>query len=289
LYATGHRNFRFQAIILLVLALLLIYPIKAQNETKKWYFGNGAGLDFSLNPPTLIANSSMTVAEGCVSIADASGSTLFYSDGNTIWDKTNAVMANGTGILGGNTPSQCGVVIQAPNNSNLYYFFTVPDIVQNFGFRYSLVDISLASGNGSVTVKNSLVFSGNLTEKISATKHCNGIDYWIIVHESNSNTFRSYLLTSAGISTCVVSNSGTVYSYDVGCMKISPNGKKIGVAFISPGFEILDFDNATGVINNSLFLSSVPNLSASAYGVEFSPDGSKLYGSIRNSSFQIWQ
>ena len=46
--------------------------------------------------------------------------------------------------------------------------------------------------------------------------------------------------------------------------------------------ELFDFDNATGVVSNSLPLEySVPNGTNSAfgYGVEFSPDGTKLFAS----------
>src|SRR5204863_2535805 len=41
------------------------------------------------------------------------------------------------------------------------------------------------------------------------------------------------------------------------------------------GFELYDFDNTTGIVSNPLLLGNTNY----AYGVEFSPDGSKLYGS----------
>ena len=65
----------------------------AQNETKKWFFGNGAGIDFSTTPPTTLTTGQITTTNGCASMADASGNLLFYTNGITVWNQTHAVMA----------------------------------------------------------------------------------------------------------------------------------------------------------------------------------------------------
>lgn len=48
------------------------------------------------------------------------------------------------------------------------------------------------------------------------------------------------------------------------------------------GFELYDFDNTTGVVSNSLGLA-ISNFTLNnwwgGYGCEFSPDGTKFYGS----------
>ena len=96
------------------------------------------------------------------------------------------------------------------------------------------------------------------------------------------HTFRANLVTASGVNTVgVLSTTGssitTVYEA-IGCMKFSPNGKKVAVAINqnSPisSFELYDFDNSTGAVSNSLSLGAF----SYAYGCEFSPDGSKLYG-----------
>src|SRR6185436_19255744 len=86
----------------------------SQNENKKWYFGNHAGLDFSTTPPTILTGS-MYSPEGCSSIADAAGNLLFYTDGIQVWTSTHAIMAGPGGNLHGN-PSSCqsGVIVQNP-------------------------------------------------------------------------------------------------------------------------------------------------------------------------------
>lgn len=256
----------------------------AQNENKKWYFGGNAGLDFMTNPPTILSNSSMSVNEGCSSISDSNGSLLFYTDGVTIWNQSHMVMANGTSLFGGSTSSQSSLIIKQPNQANIYYVFTLQGGGGGGGLRYSIVDMSLALGQGSVTIKNATLYPSPCLEKLTNTIHCNGVDNWIVIHEYQSNNFRSFLLTSAGINTtAVVSSVGANYNtggYLFGCMKLSPNGKKIGLAFsdLINQVHLFDFDNSTGVITNPLILGPCPF----PYGCEFSPDGTKLYAASWN-------
>ncbi|MBL7911623.1 MAG: gliding motility-associated C-terminal domain-containing protein [Bacteroidia bacterium] len=258
--------------------------VSSQNETSKWYFGNKAALDFMSGPPTPMFNSAMIAGEGSASIADGSGNLLFYANALTIYNKLHVPMANGTGMAGGSS-TQPVLIIKQPGSSSLYYVFHQAGLsfLNNVGLSYSIVDMSLASGNGSVTVKNSHLFGNTTTnlmsEKLTATKHCNGVDIWILTHEFFNNNFQAYLLSSSGLNiNPVISSVGTIHSNWthgwMGQMKVSPNGKKIAVCVPQQVFEIFDFNSANGIVSNPLTLSS-------SYGLgycEFSPDNSKLYG-----------
>jgi gliding motility-associated-like protein len=284
--------------ILIAVFLLLNSILSSQNQTAKWYFGGQAGLDFMTNPPTILTNGAMNILEGCASISNAAGNLLFYTDGITIWTQAHTVMGNGGGLTGSNTPSQSSIIVKQPGNPNLYFVFTVSGFGLSSGCHYSIVDMSLAAGMGSVTVKNVPVYTSSVGEKITGTKHCNGVDYWILIRDWQINqnfnpNFRAYQLTAAGLNTvAVVSPLGLNIQgqnwYDIGCMKISPNGKKLGVASYNnninnqiPVFSVYDFDNSTGVVSNPLALMNFNNQSYSyGYGCEFSPDGTKFYGSM---------
>ncbi len=258
----------------LLFILLTASVIYCQNETKRWHFGNYAALNFMSSPPAILASSSMSVTEGCSSIADASGNLLFYTNGNTVWNQSNAVMANGTALSGSNTPTQSSVIVKKPGSNGIYYIFTVGGVTVSPGLCYSIVNMSLSAGMGSVTAKNTVLYIQGCKEKIAATKHCNGTDVWIVVVDAATNNFRSYLLTSAGITMPpVISFAGPTASHFAGCMKLSPNGKKLGNVHPSGIVELYDFDNSSGSISNQLVLES----NAGAYGCEFSPDGSKFY------------
>lgn len=256
----------------------------SQNETNNWYFGYQAGLSFSTSPPSVLSNGAMNAQEGCASISDASGNLLFYSNGISVWNNSHTLMANGNGLLGNVSATQGALIVKQPKSTSLYYLFTLDQLGNGNGLRYSIIDMSLAAGSGSISVKNNLLYTPSC-EKLAAARHCNGNDVWIISHDYNSAQFRVFLLTSAGLSTTtVVSNIGSVISNSInscGYLKVSANGRKIGLAIMAytlnaGRFEVYDFDNTNGLISNSLTLST----SDYPYGCEFSPDGSKFYGSI---------
>jgi hypothetical protein len=284
----------------LVCCLFIQLISTSQNETAKWYFGYGSALDFMTSPPTLLTNSAMHVDEGCASISDNNGNVLFYTDGMTIYNKQHLVMANGNGLLGGHTPTQSSLILKQPGSNFLYYVFTVHGNTWAPGLHYTLVDMSLAAGNGSVVAKNVNIYPGGIYEKITAARHCNGTDYWVVVRDFSaidtnfSENFRAFQFSSSGISATPVTSFFTYTSnfHVVGGMRISPNGKKLACANYNYSisdmtFELYDFDSSTGVVSNSValqtsFMNNVNSFFASGYGVEFSPDGTKLYGSLAN-------
>lgn len=272
-----------------MLCLLGFSNLQSQNETSQWYFGAKAGLDFLTNPPTIILNSSLPALEGCTSISDADGGILFYTRGDTVYNKNNNVMLNGTGLFGNPSSTQSSLIVKRPGSNHEYFLFTI-GLTQGTGLRYSTIDMSLASGNGSVTAKNIPLYTHNPAEKLSGVRHCNGTDVWVMMHDSLNN-FRSYLVTNAGVNpSATVSTIGTTYfpanvASIVGHMKFSPNGKKLAVVLstgsptIPAKLELYDFDSSTGLLSNLQTLTIAPN----AYGCEFSPDGTKLYSGTTGS------
>lgn len=259
------------------LASLVVFStfLFSQNETNKWYFGLPAGLDFMTNPPAILSNGVLSTQEGCASVADAAGNLLFYTGGSTIRNSQHLVMANGFGLTGNTSSTQSALIIKKPGSNTIYYVFTAPVGAGNV--NYSTVDMTLAAGLGSVTTLNTTLFSGS-TERLTAARHCNGTDIWVITHDTTRN-FKCFLVTASGVNSNAINTSigtsHTGYGNWVGYMKPSPNGKKLAVCVgDSSGFELYDFDASTGVVSNSLVLA----VANRAYGVEFSPDGTKLYG-----------
>jgi hypothetical protein len=134
----------------LFICLLIAFALGAQNENVNWYFGSYAGLNFSTNPPTILNNSAMYSSEGCAAVSDGVGNLLFYTDGITIWNKNHQIMANGTGLMGHPSAAQSGLVLKQPGNPNLYYVFTVDVAGGINGLRYTIVNMALAAGMGSI-------------------------------------------------------------------------------------------------------------------------------------------
>lgn len=241
------------------------------------------------NPPSVIPGSAMFAIEGSSSIADAAGNLLFYTNGMFVYNQANFFMANGSGLFGGNTPVQPCVILKQPGSATLYYIFTVDGNGFAQGHNYSIVDMSLAAGMGSVTVLNSPLYNNTCVERITATRQCNGVDFWVLGRDRTLpvNNFRAYSLTSAGANPVpVISSIGSLGSNGIGgSMKLSPNGRKL-LEVSSPGSVFLyDFDNSTGVVSNQIVLATSNNY----LGCDFSPDGTKVYaGMTMNNSIHQW-
>ena len=266
----------------------------SQQQTHKWYFSKYAALDFSLANPISINNSSMFATEGCASMADQSGNLLFYTNGVDVWNKNHSIMNNGNFLFGNTSSTQSAFAVKKPGSGNLYYVFTTG--AGGTGMLcYSVIDMSLAAGLGSVTVKN-FTMAVNMTEKLCGVQHCNGNDVWVVAHKYNSNDFYSYLLTSAGVNTVpVISSVGAIHAIPTGTnngtysgtMKISPSGLKLGLVIYDPQnqAELFDFNSSTGMVSNPIDLGAT----FSMYGCEFSPDGSKFYVTEENQYSKIHQ
>ncbi|MFI5134265.1 MAG: T9SS type A sorting domain-containing protein [Chitinophagales bacterium] len=274
--------------LLLIIFLVLAIDASAQYQSSNWYFGEFAGITFSTNPPTPLTGGQINQQEGCASISDAAGNLLFYSDGQTIWDNTNSVMPNGTGLLGGGSSTQSCIVVQDPGDSTKYYLITAPQEASGNPMAYSIIDMTLNGGHGDVTSTKNVTMLTNATEKLTAVYNSNGHDVWILAHEFGNNNFDAFLLTDAGISsTPLISSVGSVHdnsneSNVIGYMKASPCANKLAVAlWFADYLELFDFDNSTGIVSHPVMLGSWSGSATSGvYGVEFSPDDSKLYASV---------
>ena len=162
----------------------------SQQEASYWYFGQNAGLRFDSGSGTVtaITDGQINTLEGCTSISDTNGNLLFYSDGQTVWNRNHQIMQNGdynggTGLLGDPSSTSSGLIVPKPQDQSQYYIFTVDephhdnasvypnqftgnydsggtvpfqDDGFNNGLNYSLVDITLNGGLGDVvpTEKN---------------------------------------------------------------------------------------------------------------------------------------
>ncbi|MGB4665843.1 MAG: PKD domain-containing protein, partial [Bacteroidales bacterium] len=271
-------------ILLFLLVFILNEPLYSQNEGNNWYFGNKAGLSFNTDPPTPLTNGQLSTGEGCAAVSDLNGNLLFYTDGIYVYNKMHNVMPNGSGLMGDPSSTQSAIIVPQPGTYNvslkrfnIYYIFTVDVCGGSDGVRYSIVDMTLDNGLGDITVKNVHLYGTTTTEKICATTHANGCDFWIIGKLRDNNTFYSYLLDNNGLQPPVISNTGPSIGSYHGYMKVSHNSQLIAIAHCGPGegIHVYDFDNNTG--NIILKFSDVPLGSTCYYGIEFSPDDNLLY------------
>ncbi len=281
----------YRNVIIVLVGLLLTIPSFSQ-QNNIWYFGRNAGLDFNPNGsqtvPAVLADGAMDTNEGSASICDRNGKLLFYSNGVKVYNRLHQVMLNGDGLSGNVSTVQSCIIVPVPGNDSLFYLFVADALENSFanGYTYSLININLDNGNGAVISKNQLLWS-SCTERLTAVRHANGTDVWVITNDFNSNIFRAWLVTCSGLlSSSVISISGAVldqhYTINNGMMKVSPDSKQLcqtsfpepEIASIPNFCQLFDFDNSTGIISNPRAIA-FPN--ARIVSCEFSSDSRLLY------------
>lgn len=251
----------------------------AQRADSIWYFGDHAGIDFTSGTPVALNNGQMQAYDNTSTISDFNGQLLFYTNGVDAWDKNHNLMPNGNNLGGGLSSGQSALIVPQPLTSK-YYIFTV-GYASSDAFRYSIVDMSLNSGNGDVTSKANIIFNGS-TEKLDAIYNSNDTSYWVITHAWNSNQFKCYKLNSNGLNlTPVVSaigsnlTGGSPNGYNaIGQMSFSEDGSKLANAIYDDGkIEIFNFNVSTGTLSNYISINGFTR----PWGVAFSTNNQFLY------------
>jgi len=283
------------AYLLLAILLFAFFTAQGQNpfpnhtncerqmmEAAHWYFGIFAGVDFTsgeASPETWQPDVFQTPISSAV-ISDSSGKLLFLTNGKQIYNQFFNIMFDG--LYGHYSCTQPAIIIPRPGDGQRYYVFT-SDSYRNIngdkGLNYTEVDMSLNFQQGNVITTNSNLVASGMDGRLTAVKHANGEDFWLIAHRWESNEFITYLITQGGIAQFpVISNVGSVHEGDdnlLGYMKASPDGSMIAVALYgNSSIELFDFDNGSGSVSAANI--SPPDFQG-AYGLEFSPDNTKLY------------
>jgi len=285
-----------------VLFLSFIFNAHSQFEAAHWFFGDNAGLSFMSGTPVPEPGGRITTEEGCSSISNPCGDLILYTDGITVYTSNHTAMPNGHGLMGDPSSSQSGIIVPKPGDIDIYYIFTVDDGGGSNGLRYSVVDMNLNTGLGDViNGQKNISLVQRSTEKVTAVDDPNG-GIWVITLSprtngssapyptfgSNYNTFYAFKINNTGVQTSAVVSTLAIspsIGSEHGYMKVSPDGNKIAVAnYYDDSAFLFDFDNTTGVVSNP-FLLPMQSGREGAYGVEFSPDSSKLYiNSVISSS-----
>ena len=280
--------------LLLVTCCGVVATARAQYEFNSWRFGAHAGLDFpgtpTASPPSPAAsNSAFYSLEASASVADSTGRLLCYTNAEQVWDRRNQLMPNGTLRGGCNSAAQGALLLPRPGNRQQYYLLTLDCFEHRMigGLRYSVVDMTLNNGFGDVVMPNSLqVGVPRTTEALTAVRHADGINYWVVIHLWQSNVFLSYPVLATGLGTPVQSSVGSIHGMlnspnlteGYGSLRASPNGQWLAATNPDRNLaEILAFDNRTGQVSNARQVPLALPVGVSPYGLEFAAGNGLLY------------
>ena len=192
--------------------LLFLFPLLsfAQKEDRVWVFQDSICIDFNnLSAPVvshIALNSYNSNGENNASIANDSGSLVFYTGPSVnviissceIRGANSQVIPNGDSIVSGMSMTQGLLYIPFVSDSSKYYLFYInlmsPPFLQTKGLYCAIIDKTLNGGFGSCVQKNQLILLDTLCEKLTAIKHGNGSDWWLITHKLHSNKFYKFLI-----------------------------------------------------------------------------------------------
>ena len=267
-----------------------------------WYFGQGGRLTFpSGNFPTSAAPTTSTMptnnsvgVEASTNVCFSSGAVAFYTNSQQVYN-ANPANASWTDFIRNlTTDGTCagsstgaGIAIPDPASPTNAFYLVLANDVTSGSCQHAGVNRYRFTGTGTSVVYNAGpalmapdAFAG---EAITAGTDGAG-GYWVVIHNSGTaNTFRVWHFTSGGISGPVDYTVGAAVS-DVSVsqsyLKISPCQDKI--AYHSGGTLVVhDWNRTTGVVGAEL-----RRITPASFGVglEFSPDGSKIFYSGQASA-----
>ena len=280
-------------IITIILTLIINSIGVAQNFNNVWIFGDSAGIDFStINNPMPIV-SGMDGRGSCTSICDSNGNLMIYAatlsflntDWNTrIFNAQNQILQGCDSITGEAWYNEL-LTIPRPNHSSQYYVFSIGlDQPNNQGCFYTLIDMSLNSGQGGVLSQNIRRNSANSADCLAAVKHGNGRDWWVINKYSSQsatsqNRFYVYLVKPTGVSAAIVQNFNNATDGDI--QRIILNSANNRFMVINPAgyMSEFDFDRCTGAItlNRNIFPEQTGNYDRFFWDGAYSPNDSVFY------------
>ncbi|MEO8087247.1 MAG: T9SS type A sorting domain-containing protein [Bacteroidota bacterium] len=284
----------------------------SQNRDNIWQLGyftfNSApkcGVDFNSGNATsfsLIRPMSFFITNA--SICDTNGQLLFYTNGIYVANRNHDTLQNGSDFnpgyitnlnaSDGLAVSQGCIILPYPDSNNKYVIihesgeeFMAHNQTQDqpLNLSYSIVDMNLDGGLGGIDSSKKSIHLINDTlvlGRITACKHANGRDWWIVVQRFYSNIYYKFLLTPYGFSAPYSQQIGDSINYDaLGTSVFSPDGNMYATVSYDNTLNIFHFDRCTGNFYDSTFIQ-VPNPTPGQpdnepFSCAFSPNSRFLY------------
>ncbi|HQV98723.1 MAG TPA: T9SS type A sorting domain-containing protein [Bacteroidia bacterium] len=277
--------------LLLLLAVLLIFKqdVSAQNRNSIWCFGDSAGIDFrNLNNPVPISTG-MDGRGGCSSISDSSGNLVFYSFSYVSYALTKILSANHTvmpncTLLQGWGLYNDNLIVPKPESNHEYYNFYLGDAGAIDTTYYALMDMNLNGGLGDVVRKNVPIGAYRGADCLTAVKHGNGRDWWLIGKFSSNPTgnidrYYVYLITPDSVCAPIVQTFGIGKDTDFQKIIWHPSYNKFININASGLMAEYDFDRCSGIItlNRIIFSQQFSNYTRLFNEGAYSANGNVFY------------
>ncbi|WP_367392247.1 T9SS type A sorting domain-containing protein [Lewinella sp. LCG006] len=233
-------------------------------------------------------------------ICDNEGNLVFYTNGCSIINAAHQTMENGDSLnIGGVHDSFCShsypswqgfLALPKPGTEDRYGLFHVyidRESLRNTEFRYTEIDASANDGLGRVDVLNSLVYQDTVYSQISAVRHANGRDWWIVAAKQNSSQYYITYYGPEGPGATLTQAIGPVWEdmHAASQVIFSPDGS-LNVRFDPvSATHLFDFDRCAGTFSNYRMLDFMGD-TVSYGGAAISPNNQYLYTSAGRYMYQ---
>jgi hypothetical protein len=272
----------------------------------------GISVDFNQSPPYIYqVERDFEIDFTNASVCDHEGNLMFFTNGFKVMNFANEIIENGDTILldfdnyllnssEAMRMRQGAIILPRPASDHLYDIFheeysinssTGATVVNRC--MHTVVDMAENDGLGRVIEKSTVIVEDTLDwGLLSATRHANGRDWWLLVPKYGANVFFRFLLTPEGVVPMTYQSFGTAVPYaGTGQNVFSPDGSRytrVKYGYMPDTWEvsIYEFDRCTGLLTSEyVFQHPGSGLNYPAGGV-FSPNGRFFYLS---EDRQLWQ
>jgi hypothetical protein len=256
---------------------------------------NGNNRTISSDPRSLL------LSDCYAGLSNNDDNWFVYTNGVAVCNQNHDTISNGSGLspFGIDFNSFYGRVIPGqvvflPFSNKIYLFHQnenqgstgLPTInPYSPNLFYSVIDPLANSGQGAIVSKNNFIAVDTLEiGKISAVRHANGRDWWIVTKRFYYDKFYAILVTPDSIYTPVEYNLEVPLSAIGGQACISPNGRYYAAfSNLAHQLRIYDMDRCSGKLENyrQKFITN-----RTAGSTSFSPNSRFLYISSIDT---LWQ
>ena len=260
------------------------------------------------NIKCIYVKSFLPMDESSTSISDKDGNLLFYTNGIDIYNKLHKPMKNSEnfnfstfndGWKKVGLPLPQGIIaLPDPTNSNKYYllypkirFDKAKKVPYTSSINYATIDMQGDQNNGEVLLKDVVILNDTLNYNgITACKHGNGRDWWIIAPKFESNEYYRILLSKQGLKVLPTQIIGDTMRSSLSQVCFSLDGKKyarnsLKYTYEPAEFDIYDFDRCKGLLSNHKRIY-YPTENRFAVGLSFSTNNKFAYTISRNKAIQ---
>jgi hypothetical protein len=265
--------------------------MEAQFNNNYWIFGDSAGINWTTSNNPSFFNSKVKGRGTSVSLADSNGVLIYsHTNGNIAfmnktktYNRYNIIIENSDSIVGESWYHEMQLIPHSGNDSLVYLFSIGVNGYQ--GLFYTLINYKANNDSGIVIQKNIQLKNAPAFDGLTAVKHGNGRDWWLLFKEwdgngqvGNNEIYR-YLITSSGVSLSQVQVSGPDNSTNLGNIVFCSLTNKLGIVNLRGLISIYDFNRCTGMVSNPIAIENERNGAPYPYyfSSAFSSDGSKLY------------